>query len=177
MQTKLIVFKDYQNREYLKLTAEDNIDMEKALESAIEEATQDNIPVKASEIPEKYLQKYGLVKEVLEIITMEQRILGQPQYERAGIEIARCRHCSGFEEGLCLRYGGTTDPNDGDNDCIHGICIYRLSYDGERVLDIYNGEDYEIERVIELLSELECIRKYMDQEDYDETLWKMEERD
>lgn len=31
MQTKLIVFKDYQNREYLKLTAEDNIDMEKAL--------------------------------------------------------------------------------------------------------------------------------------------------
>lgn len=173
---KIIVFSDYQNKEYLLLSAEEGADIEKLLKAALADAEKDAVIVNASNVPEEYLERYGLHKEPLEILELENYRLGKTEMEQAGIECATCRCCSSFEEGICLRYGGTTNP-DGEEDCVHGTNIYTLSYDNDIAKYLYIAQELSLNTIIEILENDSSVKDIIELEDYDEKLWKLEERE
>ena len=145
----LVVIGEYGYNSYLILEHEDGTEVNCLLKKIVQEAIEDGMEcTDASEIPEKYFNKYGIKKIDFTMLETLPKILApEKEYEKAGIHIACCRDCLWFDSGSCFKYGCAADP-DSENDCCHGDEIYQLIYEDEDNLEYLDNSLVTLDRDI-----------------------------
>lgn len=97
-----------------------------AVDKAAEAAENDGFRGTYVDLPEKYLEMYGVSAFDYPIVDFEDYTIGETEAEKKGLHEACCGDCNAYESGTCCKWGGTCDPNDVEFDCIHGDEIYTI---------------------------------------------------
>ena len=100
-----------------------------AVNKAAEAAEDDGFRGTYVDLPEKYLEMYGVSAFDYPIVDFEAYTIGATEAEKKGFYVACCGDCNSYESGTCYKWGGTCDPNDVELDCVHGDEIYTIIVD------------------------------------------------
>lgn len=100
-----------------------------AVNKAAEAAEDDGFRGTYVDLPEKYLEMYGVSAFDYPIVDFEAYTIGAAEAEKKGFYEACCGDCDSYESGTCYKWGGTCDPNDVELDCVHGDEIYTIIVD------------------------------------------------
>ncbi len=100
-----------------------------AVNKAAEAAENDGFRGTYVDLPEKYLEMYGVSAFDCPIVNFGEYIIGQTEAEKKGFHEACCGDCYSYESGTCCKWGGTCNPNDVEFDCVHGDEIYTIIVD------------------------------------------------
>lgn len=100
-----------------------------AVNKAAEAAEDDGFRGTYVDLPEKYLEMYGVSAFDYPIVDFEAYTIGATEAEKKGFYEACCGDCDSYESGTCYKWGGTCDPNDVELDCVHGDEIYTIIVD------------------------------------------------
>lgn len=100
-----------------------------AVNKAAEAAEDDGFRGTYVDLPEKYLEMYGVSAFDYPIVDFEAYTIGATEAEKKGFYEACCGDCNSYESGTCYKWGGTCDPNDVELDCVHGDEIYTIIVD------------------------------------------------
>lgn len=112
-----------------------------------------------TEVPEHYFAKYGVWRLPIRTFTTQHMVIRKPHpYEEAGIEQAKCMHCSHYNCGVCSHYGGTVDPEVADCDRMSGAEIFQLVYKGDEDERCFNAyvfppDDLDAPKIAELVND------------------------
>lgn len=100
-----------------------------AVNKAAEAAEDDGLRGTYVDLPEKYLEMYGVSAFDYPIVDFEAYTIGATEAEKKGFYEACCGDCDSYESGTCYKWGGTCNPNDVELDCVHGDEIYTIIVD------------------------------------------------
>lgn len=100
-----------------------------AVNKAAEAAEDDGFRGTYVDLPEKYLEMYGVSAFDYPIVDFEAYTIGATEAEKKGFYEACCGDCDSYESGTCYKWGGTCNPNDVELDCVHGDEIYTIIVD------------------------------------------------
>ena len=100
-----------------------------AVNKAAEAAEDDGFRGTYVDLPEKYLEMYGVSAFDYPIVDFEAYTIGATEAEKKGFYEACCGDCNSYESGTCYKWGGTCDPNVVELDCVHGDEIYTIIVD------------------------------------------------
>ena len=100
-----------------------------AVKKAAEAAEDDVFRGTYVDLPEKYLEMYGVSAFDYPIVDFEAYTIGATEAEKKGFYEACCGDCNSYESGTCYKWGGTCNPNNVELDCVHGDEIYTIIVD------------------------------------------------
>lgn len=100
-----------------------------AVNKAAEAAENDGFRGTYVDLPEKYLEMYGVSAFDYPIVDFEDYTIGETEAEKKGFYRASCEDCYSYESGTCSKWGGTCNPYDTEMDCVHGDEIYTVVVD------------------------------------------------
>ncbi|MGN0514398.1 MAG: hypothetical protein ACI4GD_08965 [Lachnospiraceae bacterium] len=174
MESRILVkVTDYGNQDTFIVTGQGNVQDAFCQMLGLIKKEQ-KFPCSISTIPDIYYEKFGLAKEKLPVIELQETILVENEMQKLGINFASCRDCDSFTDGSCGHWGGICDPDD-ECDHIHSNNIFLLSYEDSSFQSyICLSESKPIQEIIDILSkdsDSNAVKDIVMADDYDESHW------